>query len=145
MLCILLTLCNTIIVPGFQVLHAYFNCLGIHVHVCLKPMEKRLHSAQTLILRLQHKTIRIYCDKTNKTRKFLYCRSCGLIKKSTCMVNRQRQSIITHNGSEMILFSRFASVLQIAFSKNSPNVVPHHVFVLLSLRQRKQGNFAKPP
>src|SRR6218665_257393 len=79
------------------------------------------------------KKIRIYCDKT---RKFLYCRSCGLIKNSTCMVNRQRQSIITHNGSEMIMFSRFASVLQIAFSKKPPNVVPHHVFVILSLRQR---------
>ena len=37
-----ITLCNTIFFPGFQVL--YFNCL------CLKPMEKRLHSAQTLIL-----------------------------------------------------------------------------------------------
>jgi len=91
-----ITLCNTIFVPGFQLL--YFNCL------CLKPMEKRLHSAQTLILRPQHKKIRIYCGKT---RKFLYCRSCGLIKNSTCMVNRQRQSIITHNGSEMIMFSRF--------------------------------------
>ena len=32
-----ITLCNTIFVPGFQVL--YFNCL------CLKPLEKRLHSA----------------------------------------------------------------------------------------------------
>ena len=40
--CFLITLCNTIFVPGFQVL--YFNCL------CLKPIEKRLHSAQTLIL-----------------------------------------------------------------------------------------------
>src|SRR6218665_1511961 len=68
---------------------------------------------------------------------FLYCRSCGLIKKnSTCMVNRQRQSKITHNGSEVIRFSRFASVLQIALSKCSP----HHVFVigLLSLSQNKQ-------
>src|SRR6218665_1238565 len=33
-----ITICNTIFVPGFQVL--YFNCL------CLKPMEKRLHSAK---------------------------------------------------------------------------------------------------
>ena len=30
-------------------------------------------------------------------------------------------------------FSRFASVLQIAFSNKPPNVVPHHVFVILSL------------
>ena len=37
-----ITLCNTIFAPGFQAL--YFNCL------CLKPMEKRLHSVQTLIL-----------------------------------------------------------------------------------------------
>src|SRR6218665_1566204 len=59
-------------------------------------------------------------------------------KNSTCMVYRQRQSIITHNGSEMIMFSRFASVLQIDLSKKPPNVVPHHVFVILSLRQRKQ-------
>jgi len=44
------------------------------------------------------------------------------------MVNRLRQSIITHTGSEMIMFSRFASVLQIPFSKKPPNVVPHHVF-----------------
>ena len=46
-------------------------------------------------------------------------------KNSTCMANRQRQSIITHNGSEMIrpMFSRFTSVLQIAFSKKPPNVV----------------------
>src|SRR6218665_3250434 len=66
-------------------------------------------------------------------------------KNSTCEVNRQRQSIITHNGSEMIMFSRFASVLQISFSKKPPNVVPHHVFVILSLRQRKQENFVKPP
>ena len=44
---LLITLCNTIFVAGFQVL--YFNCL------CLKPMEKRLHSAQTLILWPQHK------------------------------------------------------------------------------------------
>jgi len=65
-------------------------------------------------------------------------------KNSTCMVNIQRQSMITHNGSWMIMFSRFASVLQIAFSKKPPNVVPH-VFVMLSLRQRKQGNFVKPP
>src|SRR6218665_283468 len=98
-------------------------------------MEKRLHSEQTLNLRPQHKRFRIYCDKT---RKFLYCRSCGLIKKNnTSMVNRQRQSIITHNGLEMIMFSRFASVLQITFSKKPPNVVPRHVFVILSLRQRK--------
>jgi len=61
------------------------------------------------------------------------------------MVNIQRQSIITHNGSEMIMFSRFASVLQITFSKNPQNVVPFHVFVILSLRQRKQGTFVKPP
>src|SRR6218665_192190 len=54
-------------------------------------------------------------------------------KSSTCMVNRQRQSVITHNGSKMIMFSRFASVLQIAFSKKPPNVVTHHVFVILSL------------
>jgi len=40
-----------------------------------KAYGKRLHSAQTLILRPQHKKFRIYCDKT---RKFLYCRSCGL-------------------------------------------------------------------
>jgi len=40
------------------------------------------------------------------------------------MVNIQRQSIITHNGSEMIMFPRFASVLHIAFSKKPPNVVP---------------------
>jgi len=38
-------------------------------------MEKRLHSAQTLILWPQHTKNRIYCDKT---RKFLYCRSCDL-------------------------------------------------------------------
>src|SRR6218665_2583875 len=50
-------------------------------------------------------------------------------KNSICMVNRQRQSISTHNGSEMIMFSRFESVLQIAFSKKPPIVVPHHIFV----------------
>ena len=36
---IIITLCNTIFVPGFQVL--YFNCL------CLKPMKKQLHFMNT--------------------------------------------------------------------------------------------------
>src|SRR6218665_3376611 len=59
--------------------------------------------------------------------KFLYCRSCGLIKNNTCMVNRQRQSKITHNGSERIRFSRFASVLQIA-SRRTPKCSPPSCF-----------------
>ena len=33
----------------------------------------------------------------------------------------------------MSCFSRFVSVLQIAFSNKPPNVVPHHVFVILPL------------
>ena len=49
------------------------------------------------------------------------------------MVSRQRQSQITQKGSEMSSFSRFVSVLQIAFSNKPPNVVPHHVFVILPL------------
>ena len=49
------------------------------------------------------------------------------------MVSRQRQSKITEKGSEMSSFSRFVSVLQIAFSNKPPNVVPHHVFVILPL------------
>src|SRR6218665_3672589 len=66
-------------------------------------------------------------------------------KNSTCMINRQRQSIITDNGSEMIMFSRFASILQIAFSKKPPNVVPimFSLYVILSLRQRKQKKFCE--
>ena len=118
----LITLCNTTFVPGFQVL--YFNCL------CLKPMEKRLHSAQTLILWTQPRKSSYLCDKT---RKFLYFCSCSEIKNNTCMVSRQRQSKITQKGLEMSSFSRFASVLQIAFSKKPPSVVPHHFFVILSL------------
>src|SRR6218665_3877836 len=31
-------------------------------------------------------------------------------KGNTCMINRQRQSKITHHGSEMTMFSIFASV-----------------------------------
>jgi len=38
-------------------------------------MEKRLYSAQTFILWPRYKNFRIYCGKT---RKCLYCRSCGL-------------------------------------------------------------------
>ena len=49
------------------------------------------------------------------------------------MVSRQRQSKMTQKGSEMSSFSRFASVVQITFSNKPPNVVPHHVFVILSL------------
>ena len=73
---------------------------------------------------------RIYCDKT---RKLLHFCLCGEIKNNTYMVNRQRQSKITQKGSEMGSFSGFASVLQITFLNNPPNVVPHHVFVILSL------------
>ena len=49
------------------------------------------------------------------------------------MVSRQRQSKMTQKGSEMSSFSRFASVVQITFSNKPPNVVPHYVFVILSL------------
>ena len=48
------------------------------------------------------------------------------------MVSRQRQPKITQKGSEMSS-SRFASVLQIIFLNKPPSVVPHHVFVILSL------------
>src|SRR6218665_2639980 len=80
-----ITLCNTIFVPGFKVL--YFNCL------CLKPMEKRLHLAQTLFYDHSTENFCIYCDKT---RKFLCCRSCDLKKqhlrgKYTKTVNNHSQ------------------------------------------------------
>ena len=67
------------------------------------------------------------------TKQLLHFCLCGEIKNNTCMVNRQRQSKITQKGSEMGSFSGFASVLQITFLNNLPNVVPHHVFVILSL------------
>ena len=87
-------------------------------------MEEQLHSGQTLILWTQSRKIS-YLWWQN--RKFLHFCSCGEIKNNTCIVSRQRQLKITQKGS------RFASVLQIAFSKKPPNVVPHHVFVILSL------------
>ena len=49
------------------------------------------------------------------------------------MVSRQRQPKITQKGSEKSSCSRFASLLQIIFLNKPPNVVPHHVFVILSL------------
>ena len=118
----IITLCNTIFVPGFQVL--YFNCL------CLKPIEKRLHSAQTLILWTQPRKISYLLWQNKEI--FTFC-SRGEIKNNTCMVSRQRQSNITQKGSEMSSFSRFASVQQIPFSKKLPNVGPHHLFVILFL------------
>ena len=57
------------------------------------------------------------------------------------MVNRQRQSKITHNGSEMILFFRCASVLQIAFSKKPPNVVPPSYFRYTVLEAKETRKF----
>src|SRR6218665_2542693 len=57
------------------------------------------------------------------------------------MVNRQRQSKITHNGSEMITFSRFVSVLQIAFSKRPPNVVPPSCFRYTVLEAKETRTF----
>ena len=73
---------------------------------------------------------RIYCDKKRKLLHFCFC---GEIKNKSCMVSRQRQSEITHKGSEMSSFSRCASVLLISFLKKPPNVVQHHVFVILSM------------
>ena len=102
----------------------YFDCL------CLKPMEKRLHLAQTLILWTQPRKISYLLWQNKEI--FTFC-SRGEIKNNTCMVSRQRQSNITQKGSEMSSFSRFASVLQITFSKKPPNVVPNHVFVILSV------------
>ena len=61
-----ITLCNTIFVPGFQVL--YFNCL------CPKPMEKRLHSAQTFILWTQPRKISYLLWQNKEIFTFLFMR-----------------------------------------------------------------------
>jgi len=63
-----ITLCNTIFVPGFQVLG----------YISTKAYGKTTTFSTNFDFYDHSTKNRIYCDKP---RKFLYCRSCGLIKK----------------------------------------------------------------
>ena len=117
------SLYNTIFVPDFQVL--YFNCL------CLKPMEKRLYSAQNLILRTQPRKISYLLLQNKEIFTFLFMHWDK--KKQHLHGKWTKKSKITQKCSEMSSFSRFASVLQITFFNKPPNVVPHHAFVILSM------------
>src|SRR6218665_1718864 len=66
-----------------------------------------------------------------KQGNFYNCRSCGLIKNNTCMVNRQRQSKFTM--IQKLLGFLDLRVYCKLLSRRSPKCSPHHVFVILSL------------
>src|SRR6218665_3175127 len=62
-------------------------------------------------------------------------------KKSTCMVKRQRQSIITHNGSEMIMFSIFCECTANRFLEEAPKCSPPSCFRYTVLEAKKTRKF----